>query len=108
MELGATEVFDYRKPEVGKKINVYANDSLKYAWDCIGTDESTNICSEALASGPGAHFGTILHIPSPRPEVRRTSTFTYNTGVGEDFVKGDKSSRVMKGMRCCRRSFRGK
>ncbi|KAJ5652403.1 hypothetical protein N7507_009829 [Penicillium longicatenatum] len=37
---GVTEAFDSNDLEVGKKINAYTNNSLRFAWDCIGTDSA--------------------------------------------------------------------
>ncbi|KKA22159.1 Alcohol dehydrogenase [Rasamsonia emersonii CBS 393.64] len=84
--LGATEAFDYHDPECGKKINEYTQNKLKYVWDCISTDDSVKICAEALTSGPGAHYGTILSPEFPRKDVKYTVTLAY-TGIGEDFDK---------------------
>jgi NADPH:quinone reductase-like Zn-dependent oxidoreductase len=86
--LGAVEVFDYKDPECGKKINEYTNNQLQYAWDCVATDETAQICSDALTSKPGARYGNILRAKFPREEVKVTVTLAY-TGIGDDFQKSE-------------------
>jgi len=85
-KLGATEAFDYKDPEVSKKINEYTNNKLKYAWDTIGLDSSAKICAEALSTEPGTRYGSILSAKPPRDDIKFTSTLLY-TGAGEDFEK---------------------
>lgn len=38
--LGADAVFDYKDAKCGEKIREHTNDKLKYAFDCISTDDS--------------------------------------------------------------------
>ncbi|OKL57753.1 hypothetical protein UA08_07101 [Talaromyces atroroseus] len=85
--LGAEEVFDYKDPECGKKINEYTKNQLQYAWDCVATDQTAQICAEGLTSNAGARYGHILHPKFPRDEVKVTFTLAY-TGIGDDFEKG--------------------
>ena len=84
--LGADQVFDYNEPDVGKKIREATNDKLKYAWDTVGLASSAKICSDALTSGPGARYGTILMEKPPRDDIKFSATLLY-TSVGESFDK---------------------
>ncbi|KAJ5812283.1 hypothetical protein N7474_008584 [Penicillium riverlandense] len=89
---GANEAFDYKDPEVGQKINDYTQNRLRYAWDCIGTDDAARTCAEALTSCPGARFGTIRGPKLSRDDVKYTATMAY-VGIGEDYEKAGKWSR---------------
>ncbi|EED12985.1 alcohol dehydrogenase, putative [Talaromyces stipitatus ATCC 10500] len=84
--LGAEEVFDYKDPECGKKINEYTRNKLRYAWDCIATASAAQICADALTTEPGARYGGIIGVKFPREDVKHTDTLAY-TGLGEDFEK---------------------
>jgi NADPH:quinone reductase-like Zn-dependent oxidoreductase len=82
--LGATKVFDYNEPDVGKKINEYTKNGLKYVWSCIGDELSAKICAEALSTEPGCHYGCITRAELPRKDITYTSTILYEA-CGEDF-----------------------
>lgn len=84
--LGAVEVFDYKDPECGKKINEYTKNKLRYAWDCVTSEETAQICADALTTESGARYGCILSVKFPRDDVKYTDTLAY-TGVGDDFEK---------------------
>ncbi|KIY04079.1 uncharacterized protein Z520_00771 [Fonsecaea multimorphosa CBS 102226] len=79
--LGAVEAFDYREANVGAKIRDYTQDSLKYAWDTFGKDESAQICADALSSSAaaaeGCVYGCVLPTKCPRPDVHSISTVMY-------------------------------
>lgn len=83
---GAVEVFDYRDPECGKKINKYTKNKLRYAWDCVSTDETAQICADALTTEPGSRYGCILDPKFSRVDVKYTFTLAY-TGTGENVDK---------------------
>jgi len=85
--LGAAEAFDYKSPDCAEKIRKYTNNSLKLVWDCIALEPSAKICSEAIAPGPGAHYGCLLAVEFPRSDVTVTPTLAYST-LGEPFDKG--------------------
>lgn len=94
--LGADAVYDYRDPDVGKKINRDTNNSLKLIWDTISVKESAAICAEALSSDPtGTRYGTILPVKLPgREGVETTFTFLY-TVFGEAFTKAKRENPAM-------------
>ena len=83
-------MFDYADPECGKKIKEYTKNSLRYAFDCISSEDTAKICAEALTSEAGAHYGAILDPEFPRKDVKYTTTVAY-VGLGEDFGKYDQS-----------------
>ncbi|KAI1268913.1 putative alcohol dehydrogenase [Xylariaceae sp. FL1019] len=55
--VGADAVFDYKSPSCGEDIRMLTNNSLKYAWDCVGGGEE--ICGKALSSSERSKYGTI-------------------------------------------------
>jgi hypothetical protein len=71
---------------VGKRINEYTKNQLKYAWDCISLESSAEICADALSTEPGCHYGSILNVELPRKHVKCTFTVLY-VACGEDFDK---------------------
>ncbi len=85
--LGAAEAFDYNSSDCAEQIRKYTNNSLKYAWDCIALEPTAKICAEALASGPGAHYGCLLPAKPPRLDLTVTPTLAYSA-LGEPFDKG--------------------
>lgn len=52
MNLGANHVFDYRDPDVVKKIKAVAPD-LEYVFDTIGNDTSSVMGSQAIRESGG-------------------------------------------------------
>lgn len=84
--LGAEEVFDYKDPECGKKINEYTKNKLRFAWDTIANPAAAQICADALTTEPGARYGAIIVVKFPREDVKHEYTLAYS-GVGEDFEK---------------------
>ncbi|KAL1880464.1 hypothetical protein Plec18167_003868 [Paecilomyces lecythidis] len=85
--LGAVAAFDYSDPaKCAAEIREYTNNSLKLAWDTIALPEAAKICADALAPGPGATYGSILAIKSPREDVKNTFSLAY-TSVGEGVNK---------------------
>ncbi|KAJ6117560.1 hypothetical protein N7512_007285 [Penicillium capsulatum] len=101
---GADEVFDSRDPATGKKINEFTQNSLRYAWDCLGGKESGQLCAEALTTNPGASFATIRSTEFPRQDVKYFMTMAY-VGIGEDFDKGQSQSRDNQGHAQWQRGF---
>lgn len=85
--LGATEVFDYNEPNVGKKIREYTQNKLQLAWDTVSEGESANIVAEAMSTEPGGRYGSILPNKFPREDVNHESTLMY-TIFGEEFSFG--------------------
>ena len=56
--LGASEVFDYRDPEVVSKIKSATKDSIRIAFDTISLRDSQGISAEIIAPSGGK----VLHI----------------------------------------------
>lgn len=71
-QLGADEVFDYRDPEVTKKIKEAAHkiskDGLKHAVDCVSEEKTLNQVAEALSE----EGGVISAILAPKDLNPRT------------------------------------
>jgi len=84
--LGASEAFDYNDPDVGKKINEYTKNGLKYAWDCISLKAATAICSEALSTKLESNYGSLLQTKLDREDIKHTFTLLY-VATGETFDK---------------------
>lgn len=59
---------------------------MKLVWDTIGSDPGVQICMEALTSGAGARYGTILFNSIPRKDVVYTNSFLMMF-LGEAFDK---------------------
>ena len=85
--LGAAAAFNYNDADCAEQIRKYTNNSLKYAWDCIALEPTVKICAEALAPGPGSHYGCLLAVKFPREDVTVTPTLAYSA-LGEPFDKG--------------------
>ncbi|QGA21042.1 hypothetical protein EYB26_008752 [Talaromyces marneffei] len=85
--LGADKWFDYNEPNVGAQIREYTQNKLEYAWDTVSEEGSAKICSDALTSEPGAKYGNILNVKSPREDVETVNTLMY-TVFGEAFKFG--------------------
>lgn len=61
-KLGASEAFDYSDPKCGEKIREYSGNGLKYAFDTISEGKSPKICCEALGSGEGGMYTSLLPV----------------------------------------------
>ncbi|THV06348.1 GroES-like protein [Dendrothele bispora CBS 962.96] len=75
-KLGADEVFDYRDPEVTKKIRASANGKLKHAVDCISEGSTPQLISDSL-SPEGGTVSAILEYETVRPEVKVVFSLGY-------------------------------
>ena len=93
--LGADEVFDYNDAECASKIKKLTDNSLKLCWDTISLESSAKICADAMASGSGGKYGTILPVKPPRDDLEVTSTFMY-TIFNEPFHKGKNEFPAVK------------
>jgi hypothetical protein len=85
--LGAEAAFSYKDSDCAEQIRKYTNNKLKYAWDCIAVGDSVKICAEALTSGPGAKYTSLIRTEFPRDDVQSHSTLAYSA-TGEPFDKG--------------------
>jgi NADPH:quinone reductase-like Zn-dependent oxidoreductase len=85
--LGAEKAFNYNDADCGEEIRKYTGNNLKYAWDCIGVGDAIKICADALTSGPGAKYASIVGTKSSRDDVESTNTVAYSA-LGEPFDKG--------------------
>ncbi|KAK0621027.1 putative zinc-binding oxidoreductase ToxD [Immersiella caudata] len=85
--LGADAAFDYKDPDVVKKIREYTNDSLTLALDCISSKESAEITSQAIGSKGGEVCFLLGGCETGREDVKGMATLGY-TVMGEDFTFG--------------------
>ncbi|OCT48175.1 Protein TOXD [Cladophialophora carrionii] len=85
--LGAAEVFDYNDKEAAAKIRQLTDDKLNLAWDTISEKDSARFCADALSTGSGGRYGSILPVSCPRDDVESVSTLMY-TIFGEPFKFG--------------------
>jgi NADPH:quinone reductase-like Zn-dependent oxidoreductase len=83
--LGAVEAYDYSEPDVGATIRKNTQNSLKYAWDTLGSEQSAKICADALSTEAGCVYGCVLPTKCPRSDVSSISTVMY-TMFGEFFA----------------------
>ena len=63
--LGASEVFDYKDPDVVAKIKAATGDSITKAVDAISLKESQRITAEALAPSGGE----VVLVLGPEPDA---------------------------------------
>jgi hypothetical protein len=84
--LGAEKAFNY-DADCGEQIRKYTNNNLKYAWDCIGVGDAIKICADALTSGPGAKYASLLLTKFSREDVESTNTLA-DSALGELFDNG--------------------
>jgi len=82
-KLGASAAFDYKDPDVAKKIREHTKDQLTKVFDCISEGDSPKICSEAISS-KGGHVSYLLPTKHDREDVKNTSTLAY-TMLNESF-----------------------
>lgn len=87
--LGADLVVDYKDDSAVAQICSFTNNSLVYAWDTVGVEQSAKFCADVLSIEAGADpvYATILPVKFPRSDVRTVSTVMY-TVFGKDFKFG--------------------
>lgn len=85
--LGATAAFDYRDSDCAQQIRKYTEGSLQYAWDCISSESSVQLCADALGSANDLRYGCLLPVGFPREDVKVTHTLAY-TAFGDAFDQG--------------------
>ena len=66
--LGADAAFNYRDPEVARKIREYTEDELTTAFDCIADGASPKICEESISS-KGGTISCLLPAEHSRADV---------------------------------------
>ncbi|CAG8126051.1 unnamed protein product [Penicillium salamii] len=90
-KLGAVAVFDYADGEEAVvEIQDYVQSMsrpLLKAWDTVSIPSSARFCGDALSTGDGAQYTSLLPIRCPRPGVTSTVTMAY-TVFGEDWAMG--------------------
>lgn len=86
--LGASHCFDYRDPDVVKKIREVTNNKLEYVVDCISEEESLTKSTESMGEN-GGKIAAILftEIPNKRKDVEIIRTLLY-TATGKEFQMG--------------------
>lgn len=85
--LGADAVFDYNDVNLGHSIRDFTQNTLKLAWDIMGTSVSAEMCAEALSTSAGCRYASFLANRCPRPDVVSVGTNMY-TIFGEQFEVG--------------------
>jgi hypothetical protein len=85
--LGAEAAFNYNDSDCGEQMRQYTDNKLKYAWDCIAVGQTPQICADALTSGPGAKYASLIATKFPRGDVWSINTLAYSA-LGEPFDKG--------------------
>ncbi|KAK7426018.1 hypothetical protein QQZ08_007466 [Neonectria magnoliae] len=87
--LGADAVFDYNSPTVVDDIRSFTNNSLKLAWDCMSTEESSILIAKTLRT-EGGHIGTLLSVDQSKiSQVNanvKAELSLYYTVFGEPFT----------------------
>lgn len=82
--LGADAVFDYNDPDCALQIRKAAQDNLRLVWDCISSDETAKLCTEAMASG--GIYATLLQVQPDRKDIEVIWTLGY-TCIGDPINK---------------------
>lgn len=75
---GADEVYDYRDPEVSKKIRESTGNKLTKAVDCVSEKGTVGFISEALSESEGGTIAVILGNESPRENVKVVPSLAYD------------------------------
>ena len=86
--LGADAVFDYNDPDCAADIRRFSQNRLQLAWDTVSLPSSAEICANALTTGTGARYSSLLPVQLGRQDVISTMTLAY-TALGENFKFGD-------------------
>jgi NADPH:quinone reductase-like Zn-dependent oxidoreductase len=81
--LGASAVFDYNSPTVGKDIRATTKNKLAYVFDCQSDTGSTAICEQAIGE-KGGKIVSLLYARLERADVSSVFTLAY-TAFGETF-----------------------
>jgi len=83
---GADAIFDYKDSTVDEKIREVTENKLKYAMDCVISDDSPSLIAKSM--GPnGGTIVTILPCPEdklPRKDVKVIETLLYTAMDGKD------------------------
>ncbi|KAI9147487.1 zinc-binding dehydrogenase family oxidoreductase [Paramyrothecium foliicola] len=77
--LGATNAFDYRDDEVSSKIREASGSNLRYVFDCIGNETSSELASQAISTSGGT-------LCTVRPGKANTEKVTSQTNVTDVLV----------------------
>ncbi|KLO04399.1 GroES-like protein [Schizopora paradoxa] len=79
-EYGADVVFDYKDPDVVKKLKEATGDKIEYGFDCISEKGSVQLSQQAFRP-EGGRLILLLPTPSeselPRPDVKTSTTLAY-------------------------------
>lgn len=81
--LGASSVFDYNSPTVGKDIRAITNNHLAHVFDCQSDSGSSAICEQAIGE-KGGKYVSLLYARLGRGDVSSVFTLAY-TAFGEIF-----------------------
>lgn len=86
---GADVVLDYHDPHCAQNIQEYTHGSLRYVLDCVSTEISYKLISEALPESSTVPAQVVTLLPTdtwPRKDVTATAILAY-TSLGKAFTK---------------------
>ena len=82
-------MFDYHDPDCARQLKDYTDGSLHYVFDCVSTESSYKIISEALPETSTTPAQVVTLLPTdtwPRKDVVATAILAY-TSLGKAFTK---------------------
>ncbi|KAF5341527.1 hypothetical protein D9758_012565 [Tetrapyrgos nigripes] len=85
-DLGADDVFDYRDPEVSKKVREATNGGLEHVVDCIASAETARLIRECVRENT-AHVSSVLDTDVAGGNIKADFPFVY-TLLGKAIVAG--------------------
>ena len=81
---GAYAVYDYREPDVGKRIRGETDGKIREVFDCVSLPDSAKICADAIGSD-GGKYVNLLGIDCPRAGVESIFFLGYSLS-GEEYI----------------------
>jgi len=85
--LGADHIFDYKDPEVSKKIREASNDSISFGLDCISETDTQKAAAESFGKQGGTLVTLLFSKAEVRSDVKILPTLLY-TALGKDVHLG--------------------
>lgn len=77
--IGADTVFDYKDPDVAKKIREYTDDKLVHGFVCYASGEETNkLVSDSLSSSGAIVSSCVQHFRPTRENISSTMSNAYS------------------------------
>lgn len=91
---GADETYDYKSPDVGKKIRADTNNTLQYCLDTVNEPQTAAICGDALSDKLPAYFTGLTRTPAPREDLALNASTMAYTSLGEEIQFGPNGPKV--------------